>query len=440
MTFFDTFFSGLDGLSYCLEMLLACLLFYFFLRKKAMFWLRLPLCAMLLFVCAKWIYPLFPGNDLWMSGLWYGLIFLLMIPCSRFCCDISWQDAAFCASCGYLVQHLASSVFILVAFQGSAPDWSGPLYFLVFIIVYGLILFTVAPLLPDNGQFQVSRLTAAVSAVVSLTITLVLSTYVKSTAPLTGAAVSSPEYIQLLKGSQIYAASICLVILILLLIQLRELRAQRKLDQTRTLWQQRQLQYEQSKENIDLINRKVHDLKHQIAALAQGDNIGPHRKAFAAEIEKMIEVYDSDANTGNEALDTLLMEKGLYCHLHGIEWTCVADGRLLEGMDVVDLFTMLGNALDNAVEAAEKCGPDQHKSISVRIWRKDLFSAIQVENSYAGEMAFENGLPKSTKHDDRNHGFGIRSIQSIAEKYGGTVSVKAEDQVFTLTILLPAGK
>ena len=260
----------------------------------------------------------------------------------------------------------------------------------------------------------------------------------KTTAPLTENAVSSPEYIKLLKGSQIYAASICLVILILLVVQLREVRAQKDLDRSQTLWKQRQLQYEQSKENIDLINRKVHDLKHQIAALAQGENIGEHRKAFAAEIENMIEVYDSDANTGNEALDTLLMEKGLYCHLHGIEWTCVADGKLLEFVDVLDLFTLMGNALDNAVEGVGKCGPEQHKSISVRIWKKDLFTVIQVENSYNGEIRFlENGLPASTKGDDANHGFGTKSIQSIAKKYGGTLTVCAEDQVFTLTILLP---
>ena len=400
--------------------------------------MRLAGCTLLLFICAKWIYPILPMEDLWLSDLWYGLIFLIMIPVSRFCCDITWQDAVFCASCAYLVQHLASAVFILSVFNGSAPSWDGPLYYLVFASVYAAVFFTIARLLPDRGEYLVSWMTAFFTAGIALCITLFLSTYVKSTAPLSGEAVSSPEYIQLLKGSQIYAAAICLVILILLLIQLRELRAQKKLDQAQTLWKQRQLQYEISKENIDLINRKVHDLKHQIAALAQADTFGTHRKAFAAEVENMIEVYDSDARTGNEALDTLLMEKGLYCRLHNIDWTCVADGRLLERIDVVDLFTMLGNALDNAVEAVEKCPPEQYKSIAVRVWQKDLFTVIQVENSFNGEIVLlENGLPKSGKGDDDNHGFGTKSIRSIAEKYGGTASVKAEEQVFTLTILLP---
>ena len=227
MSFFHSLFSGLDGFSYCAEIFCACFLFYIFLKKRRLFWLRTLLCICLLFFCAKWVYPIFPHNNLVLSDFWYGLVFLLMIPTSFFLCELSWQDALFCAVCGYLVQHLASSVFILFVFNGSMPVWNGPLYYLVFAGVYALILFAVAAFLPENGEFGVSWLTASVSALIALAITLVLSTYVKSTAPLSGEAVTSPEYIQLLKGSQIYAASICLVILVLLLIQLRELRAQK---------------------------------------------------------------------------------------------------------------------------------------------------------------------------------------------------------------------
>ncbi len=151
----------------------------------------------------------------------------------------------------------------------------------------------------------------------------------------------------------------------------------------------------------------------------------------------MIEVYDTDASTGNEALDTLLMEKGLYCKLHGIEWTCVADGMLLAFMDVVDLYTMMGNALDNAIESAENCDKDTWKTISVRIWKKDFFAVVQVENTFAGELQLEDGIPKTTKADAENHGFGLRSIRTIAEKYDGTMTIKTEDQMFILTVLFP---
>ena len=59
------------------------------------------------------------------------------------------------------------------------------------------------------------------------------------------------------------------------------------------------------------------------------------------------------------------------------------------------------------------------------------------ENYYAGELDFDDGLPLTTKSDKRYHGFGMKSIKMLAEKYGGYVSVKAEDGVFNLNILLP---
>ena len=115
----------------------------------------------------------------------------------------------------------------------------------------------------------------------------------------------------------------------------------------------------------------------------------------------------------------------------------MADGKLLEFMDVVDLFTIMGNALDNAVESVEKRGKDEFKSIGVRVWKKDLFAVIQVENTFEGELKMKDGLPLTSKADKENHGIGIRSIKSIVEKYQGTVSVRVQDGNFVLTILLP---
>ena len=217
----------------------------------------------------------------------------------------------------------------------------------------------------------------------------------------------------------------------------RELRVQKALSENKNLWIQRQLQYEMSRENIDMITRKCHDMKHQIEALIQTESHSERRKSFIEDMQDMIEVYDSDVHTGNEALDTILMEKGLYCKVHHIDWTCVADGKLLEFMDVVDLFTVMGNALDNAVESVEKRGEDQFKSIGVRVWKKDFFAVIQVENTFDGELKLKDGLPLTSKADKENHGIGIRSIKSIVEKYQGTVSVRVQDGNFVLTIVLP---
>ena len=152
----------------------------------------------------------------------------------------------------------------------------------------------------------------------------------------------------------------------------------------------------------------------------------------------MVDVYDSSVDTGSEALDTILMEKGLYCHLHHIRWNCIAQKDVLDFMDAIDLYTMMGNALDNAAEGTEKIKDESDRNISVQIWRQGGFAVMQVENSYAGDLEFTDGLPVTTKGDKTDHGYGLRSIRDIAEKYRGTMTVKAEDGFFILSVVCPA--
>jgi len=61
---------------------------------------------------------------------------------------------------------------------------------------------------------------------------------------------------------------------------------------------------------------------------------------------------------------------------------------------------------------------------------------IRENNYYVGELVFENGLPKTTKPDDRSHGFGMKSIRFICEKYGGSYTLSTDDGVFELNIVM----
>ena len=178
-------------------------------------------------------------------------------------------------------------------------------------------------------------------------------------------------------------------------------------------------------------------MRHQIAALSYAEGASERRQAFVRDVQNMLDVYDSKTDTGNEALNTILMEKGLYCKLHGISWTCVADGAILNFMDVVDLYTLFGNAIDNAIESVEKIDDKDKRIISATVWKKDSFAIIQIKNYYEGALTLRDGLPLTSKGDTDNHGFGLRSMRKIAEKYQGTLSVKLEDKAFLLYVMLP---
>ena len=190
-------------------------------------------------------------------------------------------------------------------------------------------------------------------------------------------------------------------------------------------------QYRASKENVELINIKCHDMKHQISML--GDRIDP---AALKEIKDVIAIYDESIKTGNEVLDVFLAEKSLLCKKENIRLECDADGKSLEFMNPPDLYSLFGNALDNSIDAVRKL-EDDDRAVEVSVKRRMNMVAIHIENRYSGELRFDGELPVTTKNDDKYHGYGMRSIRMIVDKYHGNMSIFASDGTFALDIILP---
>ena len=219
-------------------------------------------------------------------------------------------------------------------------------------------------------------------------------------------------------------------------IQLFELHTRRELDAIKNILQNQYVQYRQSRESIDVINRKYHDLKHQIAVL-RAEEDPARRSAFLDQMEEEIQHYEAQNKTGNSVLDTVLTGKSLYCAKHQIKLTCVADGARLSFMDVMDICTLFGNALDNAIEC-ELSIPDKEKRlIHLEVYAKKDFLVIRCENYCPAPPVFQDGLPMTTKADREYHGYGLKSMRYTAQKYGGTMTVQAKDEWFQLTLLFP---
>jgi sensor histidine kinase regulating citrate/malate metabolism len=118
----------------------------------------------------------------------------------------------------------------------------------------------------------------------------------------------------------------------------------------------------------------------------------------------------------------------------------MADGTVLTFMENIDLYTLMGNALDNAVESVEKLSDPKQRRIDLQIGQREAFAVIQVQNPFYGTVKIKNGLPVTSKVDRQNHGFGVRSIRSIAERYQGSASVRTENGVFVLNVVIPLPK
>lgn len=90
--------------------------------------------------------------------------------------------------------------------------------------------------------------------------------------------------------------------------------------------------------------------------------------------------------------------------------------------------------IDNAIEAVKNL-PKEQRTIGLSVKKINSLLCINIHNYFAGELKFNGLLPISTKKDKANHGFGMKSIQMICDKYGGEMSISTKDNIFNLSII-----
>ena len=190
--------------------------------------------------------------------------------------------------------------------------------------------------------------------------------------------------------------------------------------------------YQREKNAQDAINIRCHDIRHQIAALGQEG----YRNSLK-ELDKLVRIYDDSVNTGSTALDVVLSEKMLVCRTQNIQLTCLANGEKLKFLPDGDIYALFGNILDNAINAVAQIREPEERVISVTVRTEGEFLLIEEENRYLGEMRFVNGIPQTTNEDRTNHGFGMQSIQALAQRYEGSLQIRAEDGQFSLSLMFP---
>lgn len=195
----------------------------------------------------------------------------------------------------------------------------------------------------------------------------------------------------------------------------------------------RQQYYEISREGILSLQIKCHDLKHQIGLIrsAEGESeLQRHMNSLSDSIDE----YNTVVDSGNKGLDVVLTEKNIICSMNGIRFTYIIDGTLFSFLTDMEIYALFGNAMDNALEGMEDVVCKEKKFISLKAARRNDMVILVVENYYEHELKFENGLPVTTKMEKSYHGFGLRSIMSIAQQHGGNVSVQADNNIFMLTV------
>lgn len=175
-----------------------------------------------------------------------------------------------------------------------------------------------------------------------------------------------------------------------------------------------------------------HDMKNHLLVLegCKGTDL-THR--MVEKLHSQIADYENYIHTGNEFLDIIIREKAAIAKEKGIDFTALVrfeDGLFL---DALDISTIFGNALDNAIEASEKL-PQEQRLITVKAERRQDMLVIIVENHTLSDTSVSL---KTSKADPFLHGFGLSNIRNTAEKYGGQCSIQIVNGIFTLRLIFP---
>ncbi len=415
------------------------------MKKRPHFLLRFILGILGVLAIA---YPLaifyhFFGDRVFGRTLVYFLLFVASIAHHFLCYEGKVSTIIVVADLSYLIQNMVYKLFValitiinFVAGGSIFNTWSYKIvYYLQFAAQAVVVCLTLIPAARDRLiDRPLPRFVIAVSAftvIVSILLSATQDIYIQTIAEDLYDSPSSAIFI-LRQSGNLAGFMLDGAIVIMFFAASYSYALRRDISDLHYLVQQSAKQYEISQQTIDSINIKCHDMKHRINQIVGGalpeDTI--------RDINDSIAIYDALIDTGNKALDVIITEKNLTCESRGIAFTKTIDGKAVSFLTEGDLFALFGNLLDNAIEAVSEV---QHKgkryiNLSLRQLGEGIVR-IECMNYYEGDRVFRDGLPKSTKGDDLNHGFGMRSIRQIVQKYSGEMSVSAEEGVFSVAIV-----
>ena len=367
------------------------------------------------------------------------LIVLLLLGYIYICNDFSLREAGFYFVKAFINGEFAASLCWQIYYylryvrgmQGELLKWVELI--LVYAVIFTMLALMELNLKKDLEELHITRRELLVVIIIAASVFAMSNlSYLDQNGLFSGTFVMDIFIIRTLVDLSGIA------VLYAYHVQVKEIQIRFEKETLHNIMEMQYKNYQLSKENIDMVNRKYHDLKHQINLLKTQAYVGKST-SYLEKMEREIRVYETQNKTGNQILDAVLTNKAMICQNKEIELKFIVDGGALSFMEDMDVSALFGNMLDNAIESAEKQREKQKRLIWLYVTKEKQFVRIRTENYCDEKIQFKNGMPVTTKKDRRLHGYGMKSIKSTVEKYHGSVVAAQENNWFELKILLPAG-
>lgn len=425
-------FYMIDAFPNVAAVLIGAIIITYYLPKRSLYWFRVATSFVLIGI---WVYF---GKLLTPSGQFLNVpiaistfagLFLFTALSVMIWSRASWYQALFATTVSYSLQNLCERIIEIPLIYW---DWFPrqliiPLFAVSFVILHRLMKKYQRKQTVLDFSNADNRILLFISTGV-VVVCVVMDAVLRNEAMALG--LNGKAYICIIM------AMFSFLSILVSVSHLRETDAEKRMEQTAQLLRVEQRRYEYDKQIHEAINLKCHDIRHQIAAIRSRTEDDAYR-AELKKIGKLVDIYDAEPHSQNPALDVVLAGKMLTCNSLGINITCMADGRRLDFMEDCDVYALFGNILDNAIEAVGQVEDPELHVITLTVDTKDDFLIIECENYFSGKLVFDDGLPLTTKSDSQNHGFGTHSIRTLSEKYDGTFKLSVQDDIFTLSILIP---
>jgi len=360
-----------------------------------------------------------------MSGLRESLLtlalflvqFLALGALVYFCVELEWPAALYCGIWVTLLEQTATELWwILKKLGGLETNLMEALLFGV--VVCTVVRFTLARLMPNNGTYHIGPRQLSSAYLLGIMFAMMFAQMLTWRY----AEANAPDLIRTVLLCQFYCVSLLYVQTELF----KKSAMQKEMDALNLLYERQREQYQVARQNVQIINRKCHELKVRIADLRR---LAPENVPAQTldDAENAARIYDASANTGNEVLDVVLTEKALLCESHKIQMSAVADGSCLKRFEAGDLYALFANMLDHMIENAVRTPGDRPRMIDLQVCVRQNFTVIAVTG------------PERPAKPAPGHAadYEQKVILRIVQKYGGTLSTDTKNGFSSFKLLFP---
>ncbi len=411
---------------YVLTLLCATLAITFHIEKKKHGWLYFFL-SFLVFE-GIWLLRNIPGFPEQIMALFYFIIFLCLVAALFLSLDVNWMQAIFLATASLSLQHLSYKLTLIISTIIGIEVRDTDYYFLielfVLLLTSFLAYFFFGRKLKDKEIKISSTLTLAISFIMVFA-SIIISFYTQQ-------VIFDHLHDEVFASVLIHLLSVivCLATLTILYqdVVTNSLKEENQIMQL--MFQKDKERYNLAKITSERIRIKYHDLKHEMS----------QRELDEEEMKDFKETetnYQSLMFSGSKALDLILMEKQFLASKENCHITALVDGEAIAFIKSYQIYSMMGNLLDNAIEAAKEMPNEEERIIKVEISKIRDNSLISVTNHMMKAPEMKNSMPLTTKKDKENHGYGLKSIKSVVDQYRGIMNIKTANNVFEVKILFP---